>query len=349
MLLRKTLASRRQTVGSDVAVSCRVRLARNLKDRKFPDWADEGDRQKLFNEIAPWLASEAAIPGANIVPVGALDEITRALLYERHLISRDLAERGSGSGLVISPDEHVAVMINEEDHLRIQVIEPGMNLQRAWAVADALDTRMESHFDYAYSSKLGYLTACPSNVGTALRASVMVNLLGLRLTGDLDAVLRAMERLRLAVRGIGGEGSDAAGHMFQISNQESLGQDENTLISALLDVVNDVVRQEHNARLRLRRTTPELLDDCVARALAIIRSARIMETEEALDYLSALRLGVQMGLVADLTVTEVDALALQVQPGHLQKILGEEMEPPQRDGVRAGFLRDSVAQAKLTF
>jgi len=351
MLLRSAFATRATAAAtrgaSGIAVSCRVRLARNLRGVKFPDWADETERRRIFDRVAPWLAREAGIEGARIVAVGDLDEVTRDLLCERHLISRDLAERGSGAGLVASADERVAVMINEEDHLRIQVIEPGMDLQRAWEMADALDTRMEQHFDYAFSPKLGFLTACPSNVGTGLRASVMVHLLGLRLTDDLDAVLRALERLRLTVRGVGGEGSEAAGHMFQISNQETLGADESTLIAQLLEVVGDVVHQEQNARLRLQRDAPETLLDCVARARALVQSARVMETGEALDYLAALRLGVEAGLLRRLTVAEVDALMLGIQPGHLQKRLGRTLEPPRRDIVRADWLRECLGHVTL--
>lgn len=351
MLLRSTAAVSRRTLAScnatGIAVSCRVRLARNLRGLKFPDWASESERQRVFDEVAPWLANEAGIDGASIVPVGTLDEATRDLLRERHLISRELSERGAGSGLVVSGDERVAVMINEEDHLRVQVIERGMDLHRAWAVAEALDARMEERFDYAFAPRLGFLTACPSNVGTGLRASVMVHLLGLRLTNDLDAALRALERLRLTVRGVGGEGSDAVGHMFQISNQETLGEKEPELIDELLETVGDLAHQEHNARLRLQRDTPEVLLDCLSRALAIIQSARIMETGEALDYLSALRLGVEMGLVRRLTIGEVDGLTLGIQPGHLQRGLGKTLEPSRRDMMRAKFMREVLANVTL--
>jgi len=351
MLVRNAMVTRprvtaERNVGA-IAVSCRVRLARNLVDAPFPDWADESARRRIVDQAASWLAQKAGLSGAHVVPVGELDEATRALLCERHLISHDLADRGAGSGLVVSDDERVSVMINEEDHFRIQVISPGMDLQRAWEVADAIDTRMDQHFHYAFSPKLGYLTACPSNVGTGLRASVMVHLLGLRLTNDLESVLRALERLHLAVRGVGGEGSQAAGHMFQISNQETLGSDESSLIGNLLDVVGDVVHQERNARLRLLRNTPEVLLDCVARALAVIQSARIMESEEALDYLSALRLGVEMQLLRRMTIDEVESLVLNIQPGHLQKRLGQVLEVPRRDIVRADFMREMLAKVAL--
>ena len=349
MLLRSAFASRAEAArgAAGIAVSCRVRQARNLRGVKFPEWADESERRRLFDRVAPWLARQAGLAGARTIAMDDLDEVTRDLLRERHLISRDLAEGGGGAGLVVSDDERVAVMINEEDHFRIQVIEPGMDLQRAWETADALDTRMEQQFDYAFSAKLGYLTACPSNVGTGLRASIMVHLLGLRLTGELDAVLRALERLRLTVRGVSGEGSDPAGHMFQISNQETLGVDEATMIARLLDVVGDVVHQEQNARRRLQRDMPETLADCVARALAIVQHARVMETGEALDDLAALRLGVETGLLRRLTVTEIDALMLGIQPGHLQKRLKRTIEPDRRDVVRADWLRDALASVVM--
>jgi protein arginine kinase len=247
----------------------------------------------------------------------------------------------------VSRDEQLAVMINEEDHLRIQAIRTGLDVRRAWEVADAVDTHLESRLAYAYTPRLGYLTACPSNVGTGMRASVMVHLLGLRLTNDLDAVIRALERMRLAVRGVGGEGSEAAGHMFQISNPGTLGQDEASIIDGLLRVVNEVVRQERQARLRLLRDSPEVLLDCLARALAVVQHARVMQTDESLDYLSALRLGVILGLIRRLTVPEIDAWVLAVQPGHLQKRLGKILEPEQRDILRATLLRDQLADASL--
>jgi protein arginine kinase len=234
-------------------------------------------------------------------------------------------------------------MINEEDHLRIQVIQPGMDVGQAWEAADALDTRLESRLSYAFSQQLGYLTACPSNLGTGLRASVMVHLLGLRLSDELDAVLRALERLRLAVRGVGGEGSEAAGHMFQISNMGTLGQDDKRVIGELMGHVEAVVRAERQARLRLMRDCPVRLQDCVARALALLQQARVMQTEEAIDYLSALRLGVEMGMLRRLDVAGADALMLAVQPGNLQQRLGEAAEPEQRDPFRADWLRKQLA------
>jgi protein arginine kinase len=333
--------------GEGIAISCRVRLARNLRGERFPDWATERDRLRVLNLVGPAVVASVDDPHARFVSIGDLDETTLDLLCERHLISADLADRGKGGGLVVSRDEQLAVMINEEDHLRIQAIRTGLDVRRAWEVADAVDTHLESRLAYAYTPRLGYLTACPSNVGTGMRASVMVHLLGLRLTNDLDAVIRALERMRLAVRGVGGEGSEAAGHMFQISNPGTLGQDEASIIDGLLRVVNEVVRQERQARLRLLRDSPEVLLDCLARALAVVQHARVMQTDESLDYLSALRLGVILGLIRRLTVPEIDAWVLAVQPGHLQKRLGKILEPEQRDILRATLLRDQLADASL--
>lgn len=351
MLLSKQLGLRPLREVSDdgdgIAISCRVRLARNLRGERFPDWATERDRMRVLNLVGPAVVAAVNDQPTRIVSIGEQNETMLNLLCERHLISADLAERGKGGGLVVSHDEQLSVMINEEDHLRIQVIRAGLDVRKAWDVADVIDSRLESHLTYAYTSRLGYLTACPSNVGTGMRASVMVHLLGLRLTNDLDAVIRGLERLRFAVRGIGGEGSEAAGHMFQISNPGTLGQDESTIINGLLHVVNEVVRQERQARLRLLRDTPEVLFDCLARALAVVQNARVMQTDESLDYLSALRLGVIMGLIRRLTLPEIDAWVLAVQPGHLQKRFDKTLEAEQRDILRATLLRDQLADATL--
>ncbi len=347
MLVRESIRRQNRVHGSSVAISCRVRLARNLSGVRFPDWADEAERRRVRQTLSRALLAPGCLPAAQALNIDELDEVAVQLLIEQRLISFDLSERGPGAGVVVSGDGHIAVMINEEDHLRIQVIEPGMDLLHAWETADELDTRLESHVAYAFSSRLGYLTACPSNVGTGLRASVMLHLLGLRLTGDIDAVLRSLDRMRLAVRGVGGEGSEAAGHMFQVSNQGTLGEDEASVIGGLSRIVAEVVRQERNARLRMLRDSPVVLLDCVARALVLLQHARVMQADEALDYLSALRLGLELGLLRRVTGAVLDELALAVQPGHLQQHLGSRAEPEQRDTVRADWLRGRLADVTL--
>jgi len=238
-------------------------------------------------------------------------------------------------------------MINEEDHLRIQGFAAGLDMDSAWQTADRLDTRLERHLEYAWSPRLGYLTACPSNVGTGLRASAMLHLLGLRLLGEEEAVVRGLERLRLMVRGIGGEGSEAAGQIYQISNMDSLGVDERTIVQRVARICEEVIRQERNARERLIRESPLVLTDCLARSLSVLQSARLLSTSEALEFLSAMRLGASLGLFSRAKPAEVDKLILMMQPGHLQKGLGTALTSDERDEMRADFLRRKMASVKL--
>ncbi len=341
--------SRRRMAGNGVAVSCRVRLARNLARERFPDWASDSHREKLLDKLSGAVMQGDAIDSPTFMKIGDLSSVDLLVLQERHLISAELAERKAGGGVVVSGDERVAVMINEEDHLRIQATRPGMDMRSLWRVVNTLDSQIDARLEYAFSPDLGYLTACPSNVGTGLRASVMLHLLGLRLTNELDAVLKALDRLGLAVRGIWGEGSDAAGFLFQVSNQETLGQAEIDIISELSDIVAELSRQEHNARLRLMQKSPWLVKDCVARALAILRHACVLYSHEAIDYLCALRMGLELGLVSGLSVATINRLILISQPGHLQKQAGREMEPEERDLDRSELLRESMSNVALLY
>jgi protein arginine kinase len=354
--MRKLLLHRRRAPApvlpqDEIALSCRIRLARNLDGVRFPDWNDETGHFSVVETIVKAVRQAGGLQGLTVIgdrnnPAG---QQVLAALQEQHVVSKDLLDRGAGGALIQCEDPGVSIMLNEEDHLRIQVIRSGMDLASVWAVADQLDSRLESNLDYAFSTKLGYLTACPSNVGTGLRASVMVHLLGLRLTEDLEAVLRALNGLRLMVRGVDGEGTDAAGHLFQISNQGTLGQSEHQVIETLLQQVNEVIRQEHFARLRLLRDAPVMLHDCIARALALLQNARMIPADEAMDYLSALRLGVQLKLLQRLRVAQVDELMLNIQPVHLQRLLNlRESDPDERDARRADWLRRELAAVVLT-
>ena len=331
----------------DIAISCRVRLARNLVGEHFPDWATEKDRERIFNQIC--AALREASPSLCIASVAGVAEQERDVLCESHLISKDLLARATGSGVAYAQDGAVCVMINEEDHLRIQGFAAGHDLAAAWATADALDTRLEAYLKYAWTPQLGYLTACPSNVGTGLRAGVMLHLLGLRLLGEIEPVVRALERMRFLIRGIGGEGSEAAGQIYQISNMDTLGVDENTIVRRVLRICLEVVRQEHNARVRLIQESPLILVDCLARSLSVLQNARLLSTAEALEFLSAMRLGAALGLCTRLKVADVDQLILLMQPGHLQKGLGASMTSEERDEMRAEFLSRKVANVKLKY
>jgi protein arginine kinase len=329
----------------DIAMRCRVRLARNLAGERFPDWATERDRERVFGKVREAIQSEA--PGFRVAPVEAFEEQDRDVLFESHLISKDLLERAAGGGVAYATDGSLCVMINEEDHLRIQGFAPGLDLQGAWQAADTLDTGLEKHLHYAWTPRLGYLTACPSNVGTGLRAGAMLHLLGLRLINEIESVVRGLERMRLLVRGIGGEGSEAAGQIYQISNMDSLGLDEQAIVQRVTRICAEVVRQEHNARARLIQESPMVLLDCLARSLSVLQNARLLATVEALEFLSAMRLGASLRLFTRLKVAEVDKLILLMQPGHLQKGMGTALSSDERDEMRSEFLRRKMASVRL--
>jgi len=325
-------------------ISSRVRLARNLRDTTFPGWASKEVRNRIWNEVV--LAFDG-VPDSGSFLRWRMDELSvldRELLFERHLISRELAERQAGSGVFVDKDECRAVMVNEEDHIRLQSLQPGLNLQKAWEAADELDNALEQSLSYAFSSKLGYLTACPSNVGTGLRASVMLHLPGLVLTEEIKPVINAVSKIGLAVRGLWGEGSDASGHMFQISNQITLGRLESEIIAGLEQIVLEVIEHEKNARLRLMDKQEIRVHDHVGRAYGILANAALMTTGEALDLLSALRLGTDLGLLPNMVRREIDQLFIQIHPAHLQNEAGSVLSPEERDIKRAQLIRKFLGE-----
>ena len=335
----------RAVSSEDIAMVCRVRLARNLADERFPEWATEHDRVRVLEKVKKTL--QDAESTMVLRPLADFDATQLDMFCEAHIISRDLLKHDMGAGIAYDPNVPFCVMVNEEDHLRIQGFAEGFDMQAAWHSADRLDTRLESQLTYAWSPRLGYLTACPSNVGTGLRASVMLHLLGLRLIGEMDAVMRGLERIRLLVRGIGGEGSEAAGQIYQISNMDTLGVDEATIVQRVTRIACEVIHQERNARIRLVREMPLVLMDCLARALCLLQQARLLSSGEAVEFLSALRLGASLGLVTRLNVRGVDKLIQDVQPGHLQKCFEKPLGCEERDARRADFLRSKLANVKL--
>jgi protein arginine kinase len=326
-----------------IVMSARIRLARNVAEAAFPGWAGNEESVRLCRRLLPLLQAVPPLTGGVLLSMEEVGPLERQMLHERHLISNELTGKGEGSAVLVSPDESVSVMINEEDHLRIQALVSGKDLMALWTVVDALDTRIEERIPYAASPKLGYLTACPSNVGTGLRASVMLHLPGLRLAGDAEKVVKGLAKLGLAVRGLLGEGTDAYGGMYQISNQMTLGQGEPVIIAHLLTIVDEVIGHERRARLRLAETRPGLLKDRVMRAVALLTHARLMTAEEALDLLSGIRLGLTLGWIKHLGWPELDELFLLVQPAHLQKQAGRSLVPEERDAFRADLLRKRMA------
>ncbi|MBN2783781.1 MAG: protein arginine kinase [Pontiellaceae bacterium] len=324
-------------------VSSRIRLARNLEGYSFPGWASEEENDAIWGELSKIFKSFAdPFVAFGMAEIPAMD---KEILFERHLISNELSQQDDSCGVFVSEDECLSIMINEEDHIRIQSLQPGLNLQKAWKAADYIDDQLESNLCYAFSPKLGYLTSCPSNVGTGMRASVMLHLPGLVLMEEMTPVINGISKIGLAVRGMWGEGSEAAGNMFQVSNQITLGRREGDIIAHLEQIVHELIDHELNARQRLMEKQPLLLEDHVARAVGILSNAKLMSSGEALNLLSALRLGLDMEILNRISPRELDTLFISIQPAHLQRIENKDLDPDARDVVRAAMLRKYMKNA----
>jgi len=328
----------------DIPMGCRVRLARNVQSHVFPDRATPSQSTDVLNKIMNVIADTHQ--KTLLAAIKDFNEQERLNLFEAHLISRELMTRETG-GIAISLDKTMVVMVNEEDHLRIQGFAKGMDIESAWKKADAIDSLLDEKLTYAWTPRLGYLTACPSNLGTGMRASIMLHLMGLRMTGELEAVIRGLERMRLLVRGLYGEGSESSGHIYQISNMETLGMDEQAILARMRRICEEVVRQECNARARIIQDSPRIVQDFFMRSLCLLQNVLMMPSGEAIELLSALRFGVSIGQVTGLTVEEVDDLMLMVQPGHLMRECNEILPPDKRDEFRALLLNLRLATAHV--
>ena len=330
-----------------IVVSSRIRLARNIEGLAFPGWAGDEECVRIQALVWEMLQNLSCISPCLAVDMAPLNPVDRDFLRERHLISNDLVQKSQGSGVVIRADERLSVMVNEEDHLRLQALRPGMHLQELWTEIEGLDSQLEQHIRFAFSPSLGYLTACPTNVGTGMRASAMLHVPALRLITEIDPIVKGLTKIGLAVRGGQGEGTEAAGNMFQISNQMTLGEPEHVIIDRLERIVAEVAQHETNARLRLQEKRGTYIEDFVGRAYGIMCHARVLNSREALDMLSALRFGCELGMIKGLQVADVNRLVLYSMPGHLQKIEGRLIPPDERDYVRARLVRDTVCQASF--
>lgn len=331
---------------NEIAISSRVRLARNLDGIPFPATAHANQRGDVRTNVLEILRSNHRFAGGTFLELDEVRPAEKMLLFERSLISKELVEECEQSGLGISPDTLDVVMVNEEDHLRLQVMRPGLSLREAWEEISGIDDDLEEHLHYAFSEKLGYLTCCPTNTGTGLRAGVMLHLPGLVLMDEIRPVIRGLGKMGLAVRGLGGEGSDADGFLYQISNQITLGRGEEDMIGEIQDVVEELVLHERNARLRLEESKPARVRDGVGRAAGILREAWVLPSKEALDLLAMLRLGLALELVALDRAHEVEQLMVEVRPAHLQRLAGRELSPEDRDKFRAEWVRSKLADLR---
>ncbi len=324
----------------DVVISSRVRIARNLAGMPFLPRCSRQKQRELESRLRDELLSSGVAPEMFFVDVAAAGELDRQLLVERHLISRQHAEADHPRGVAISGSETIAIMVNEEDHLRIQLLRSGLQLEQAMAECNRIDDLLEERLGFAFHGRFGYLTACPTNVGTGLRISVMVHLPALKMSGEIEKVLRATRDMHLAVRGLYGEGTEAVGDFFQISNQTTLGKSEQEIVEDFCNrIIPKVIEYERRVRKALQDEQPEVLDDKIYRSVALLKSARIMSSEETMYLLSLVRLGINLGRVEDVSLRTVNQLYQEIQPAHLQKILGRELDSDQRAAARAQYIR----------
>jgi protein arginine kinase len=334
--------ARRHGPNDRIVMSSRVRLARNVRDFAFPGWAKKPERIKVLELIRPAVEGLPEMAGAFSEVMDNLTALDKQILVERHLISREHAAKSVGSGLVLNKEETFCVMINEEDHMRMQALRPGLQLRQAWNAIDRLDTALEKKLDYAFSNELGYLTACPTNLGTGIRVSAMLHLPGLVLAEQINPIIQSVNKLGLAVRGLYGEGTEALGNVFQVSNQMTLGETEGAIVERLEKVLSQIIEHEENARQILMEQRPKVIYNHIGRAYGILANAHSITSKETMNFLSLFRLGVDMGVFPGVDRSLVDELFLTTQPAHLQRKLSDKMSAEERDIVRADMLRDCL-------
>src|SRR5213083_21117 len=325
-----------------IVMSSRVRLARNLKGFPFPGWAKKVDRVRALELIRPAVEGLPEMSDAFAESMDNLSALDKQILVERHLISREHAAKSAGSGVVLNRDETFCVMINEEDHLRMQALRPGLQLRQAWTAIDQLDSALEKRLDYAFSTEIGYLTACPTNLGTGIRVSAMLHLPALVLSEQINQIIQAVNKLGLSVRGLYGEGTEAFGNVFQVSNQMTLGEIETDIVERLNKVLAQLIEHEENARASLLEKKPKVVFNHIGRAYGTLANAHSITSKETMNLLSLMRLGIDLGMFAGAERALVDELFIVTQPAHLQKQFAEKLSAEERDVLRADMLRDRL-------
>src|SRR5882762_11908870 len=334
--------ARRKGPHDRIVMSSRVRLARNIKDAAFPGWAKKPERIRVLDMIRPTIESLPEMKAAFSETMDSLSTLDKQILVERHLISREHAAKSGGSGLVLNRDETLCFMINEEDHLRMQALRPGLQLRQAWAAIDAADTQLEKRLEYAFNGDWGYLTACPTNIGTGIRVSAMLHLPGLVLAEQINPIIQSVNKLGLAVRGLYGEGTEALGNVFQVSNQMTLGEAEGAIVERLEKVLSQIIEHEENARGTLLEKKTKMVYNHIGRAYGILANAHSISSKETMNLLSLMRLGVDVGLFPAMDRSLVDELFILTQPAHLQKQHAEKLAAEERDLLRADMVRERL-------
>lgn len=334
----------KQIPEADVAISSRIRLARNLVAYPFTPRMTGDQSSEILGKVkeAVFSSNSEELGELKYYEMNSLKPTDKQLLVEKHLISPDFAEGERNRAVIVSKNEIISIMVNEEDHLRLQCIFPGMQLDTAWQMCSRLDTSLEGKLDFAFDKSNGYLTCCPTNTGTGIRASVMLHLPALSMTGYIKGILETCSKLGVAVRGMYGENSEAAGNMFQVSNQMTLGQTEEEIIAGIVNITTQITEQERMLRAELYKQSPVRFEDRIYRSLGTLKSARILSTEESLKLLSDVRLGLIMGLMSGMELEDLNEMMVEVQPAYLQKLAGGQLLPDERDVKRATMLRERL-------
>lgn len=324
---------------NDVVISSRIRLARNLSDIPFPSVMTESEADKVKELVKKAIFDSKTILSTQFseYDMKKITPLERQSLVERHLISPDLAQNTKNGSALIKNDGTISILINEEDHLRIQTIFNGLNLKEAWDLADKIDDLIEENLSYAFNEKLGYLTACPTNVGTGIRASVMVHLPALTITGQIGNILNSVSKIGIAVRGMYGEGTQSLGDIYQISNQVTLGQSEIEIIENLEGIVKQIINNERKAKEDLYKRRKVQIEDRIGRAYGLLTNAKVMSTQEFMRLISDVRLGAVLNII-NIDIQKIDEITTHIQPGNLQKMIGKQLEPYERDVKRAEYV-----------
>ncbi|MCK5451027.1 MAG: protein arginine kinase [Candidatus Omnitrophica bacterium] len=344
LLNKKSEWLNREGPKSNIAISTRVRLARNLKKHLYFNRADRDQREETLNEVMQGIKKSKFFKNALFLKIKDISELDRAFLIERHLMSKEHAMDIDSKGLVIEEKEILSVMINEEDHIRFQVMQSGFNIMGTWSVIDGIDTEVGQYLPFDYSNIFGYLTSCPTNTGTGLRASVMLHLSALVMTEQIDKVFQAISKLGLTMRGFYGEGTEALGNFFQISNQVALGHSEMDILDNLERIIAKIIAREEETRNNLVAKRKREINDRIHRSFGTLKSARIITSSETIKLLSDIRLGSDLGLLEGIETDLINEILLVTQPAHLQKINSKKIAPFERDIKRADLVRKKLGE-----
>lgn len=327
---------------SDIAISTRVRIARNLKDTIFPHKASADTLEKVCADVCDAILNSSSyiFNEFSYIPIENINENEKEMLIEKHLISPNLALKKAGAGALIDKNEQISIMINEEDHIRIQCLLPGLSLETAYDMANKIDDLLEERIEYAFDDRYGYLTSCPTNLGTGVRMSVMLHLPALSITNNINGILKTVSRYGLTIRGIYGEGTESMGDLFQISNQNSLGMTENEILLNVKAVTKGVIKRERELRSMLFEKDNCSIKDKIMRSYGILLYAEKIDVKEAMQLLSIIRLGVDMGIITSISIDKINEIILNIHTAILKNNIDVDENNENIDQKRAEYIKN---------